>query len=126
MSKLRIKKIEVHEFQFEMLDVGKDYNGFNLVYEKGGRQTGTSYAMKVHTNEGVVGEYVGGDSPGFAEFNMFASYLIGRDPIQRELIYNDVKRAMRKFDKMGMGAIDIALWDLAGKYYGAPVYEMLG
>ena len=126
MSKLRITKIEVHEFQFEMNDVGKDYNGFNLVYEKGGTQTGTSYAMKVHTNEGVVGEYVGGDSPGFAEFNMFADYLIGRDPIQRELIYNDVKRAMRKFDKMGMGAIDIALWDLAGKYYGAPVYEMLG
>ncbi len=126
MSKLRITKIEVHEFQFEMHDVGKDYNGFNLVYEKGGLQTGTSYAMKVHTNEGVVGEYVGGDSPGFAEFNMFAGYLIGRDPTQRELIYNDVKRAMRKFDKMGMGSIDIALWDLAGKLYGAPVYEMLG
>lgn len=126
MSKLRITKIEVHEFTFEMIDVGKDYNGFNLIYEKGGRQTGTSYAMKVHTNEGVVGEYVGGDSPGFAEFNMFAGYLIGRDPTQRELIYNDVKRAMRKFDKMGMGAIDIALWDLAGKYYDAPVYEMLG
>ena len=126
MSKLRITKIEVHEFTFPMQDVGKDYNGFNLVYEPGRQQTGTSYATKVFTNEGATGEYIGGDSPSFAEFNMFASYLIGKDPIQRELIYNDVKRAMRKFDKMGMGQIDIALWDLAGKYYDAPVFEMLG
>jgi L-alanine-DL-glutamate epimerase-like enolase superfamily enzyme len=109
-----------------MQDVGKDYNGFNLVYEPGRQQTGTSYAIKVFTNEGATGEYIGGDSPSFAEFNMFANYLIGKDPIQRELIYNDVKRAMRKFDKMGMGQIDIALWDLAGKYYDAPVFEMLG
>ena len=126
MSKLRITKIEVHEFTFQMQDVGKDYNGFNLIYEPGGQQTGTSYAIKVFTNEGATGEYIGGDSPSFAEFNMFADYLIGKDPIQRELIYNDVKRAMRKFDKMGMGQIDIALWDLAGKYYDAPVFEMLG
>jgi L-alanine-DL-glutamate epimerase-like enolase superfamily enzyme len=126
MSKLRITRIEVHEFTFPMKNVGKDYNGFNLVYEPGGSQNGTSYATRVFTNEGVTGEYVGGDSPSFAEFNMFAGYMIGKDPIQRELIYNDVKRAMRKFDKMGMGQIDIALWDLAGKYYGAPVYELLG
>ena len=84
MSSLRITKIEVHEFTFPMNDVGKDYNGFNLVYEKGGQQTGYAYAMKVHTNEGVTGEYVGGDSPSFAEFNMFAKYLIGKDPLQRE------------------------------------------
>jgi uncharacterized protein with NRDE domain len=81
MSNLRITKIEVHEFTFPMADVGKDYNGFNLVYEKDGMQTG--YAMKVHTNEGVTGEYVRGDSPSFAEFNMFAKYLIGKDPLQR-------------------------------------------
>ena len=126
MSNLRITKIEVHEFTFPMSEVGKDYNGFNLVYEPGGLQTGYAYAMKVHTNEGITGEYVGGDSPSFAEFNMFANYLIGKDPIQRELIYNDVKRAMRKYDKMGLGQIDIALWDLAGKLYNAPIYELLG
>ena len=74
MSNLRITKIEVHEFTFPMADCGKDYNGFNLVYEKGATQTGYAYAMKVHTNEGVTGEYVGGDSPSFAEFNMFAKY----------------------------------------------------
>ena len=126
MSSLRITKIEVHEFTFPMNDVGKDYNGFNLVYEKGSTQTGYAYAMKIHTNEGVTGEYVGGDSPSFAELNMFANYLIGKDPLQRELIYNDVKRAMRKYDKMRLGPVDIALWDLTGKAYDLPVYKMLG
>ena len=42
MSKLRIKKIEVHEFTFPLKDVGKDYNGFNIVYEKGSTLTGTA------------------------------------------------------------------------------------
>ncbi|MFW6195066.1 MAG: enolase C-terminal domain-like protein [Chloroflexota bacterium] len=123
---MRITRIEVDEFQFPLRDVTKDYNGFNLVYKQGETQTGLAYATRVYTNEGVVGEYIGGDSPSFAEFNMFANYLIDKDPLQRELVYNDVKRALRKFDKMGMGPIDIALWDLAGKYYGAPVYELLG
>ena len=101
MSKLRITRIEVHEFKFPLNDVTKDYNGFNLVYKRGATQVGTTYAIKVETNEGVTGEYVGGDSPGFAQFNMFADYLIGKDPIQRELIFNDVKRALRKFAKEG-------------------------
>lgn len=126
MSELRIERIEVHEFTFDMKDMAKDSTGFNLVYKKGGKQRGYRYAMKVHTNEGVTGEYVGGCSPTFAEFNMFAAQLIGRNPLERESIYNDAKRALRKYDKMGMGPIDVALWDLAGKHYGASVSELLG
>ena len=126
MSNLIITSIEVDEFKFPLKDVTKDYNGFNLVYKKNSNQTAVTYALKVFTNQGITGTYIGGDSPSFAQFNMFASYLIGKNPLHRELIYNDVKRALRKFDKMGMGPIDIALWDLAGKYYNAPIYELLG
>ena len=97
MSKLRITKIEVHEFKFPMKDVAKDYNGFNIVYKNGSQGTGFAYVTRVYTNEGVTGEYVGGDSPSFAEFNMFANYLIGMDPTQRELIYNDVKRRYKHY-----------------------------
>ena len=126
MPNLIITSIEVDEFKFPLKDVTKDYNGFNLVYKKNSNQTAVTYALKVFTNQGITGTYIGGDSPSFAQFNMFASYLIGKNPLHRELIYNDVKRALRKFDKMGMGPIDIALWDLAGKYYNAPIYELLG
>lgn len=126
MSNLKIERIEVHEFGFDLKDMAKDYKGFNLVFRKGSRWRSVSYAMRVFTNEGVTGEYVGGCSPTFAEFNMIANYLIGKNPLQRERIYNDVKRALRKYDKMGMGPIDIALWDLAGKFYGSSVSELLG
>ena len=33
---------------------------------------------------------------------------------------------LRKQDKMGIGPIDIALWDLAGKFYDTPVFRLLG
>lgn len=126
MEKLTIDRIEVIEFEFYLEDITRDSSGFNLVYKKGAVETGHSYATRVSTNDGVSGEYVGGCSPTFAEFNMVAAQLIGRNPLSREGIYNDIKRALRKYDKMGMGPIDIALWDLAGKYYGAPISELLG
>jgi L-alanine-DL-glutamate epimerase-like enolase superfamily enzyme len=57
---------------------------------------------------------------------MLAHYLLGRDPLERERIYNDLKRGLRKHDRMGMGPVDIALWDIAGKLYDAPISQMLG
>ena len=57
---------------------------------------------------------------------MLAPHLIGRDPEQREIIYDDLKRELRAYDHMGHGPIDIALWDLAGKKYGAPIAKILG
>ncbi|MFB6191946.1 MAG: enolase C-terminal domain-like protein, partial [Haloarculaceae archaeon] len=31
-----------------------------------------------------------------------------------------------KYDRMGIGPLDIALWDFAGKYHDAPIHELLG
>ena len=47
-------------------------------------------------------------------------------PESREQIYDDLKRELRAYDHMGHGPLDIALWDLAGKKYGAPVARLLG
>ena len=54
---------------------------------------------------------------------MLAPHLLGRDPESREQIYDDLKRELRAYDHMGHGPLDIALWDLAGKKYGAPVAQ---
>ena len=126
MSKLRITSIEVKMARFELPDLGTDPSGYSLIYEPGGKKAVKAYGVKVHTNEGITGEYVGGDAVGFAQFSKFADYLIGKDPTARELIYNDVKRCLRKFDKMGLGLIDIPLWDISGKLYGASLAELLG
>ncbi|ANY09741.1 mandelate racemase [Pseudonocardia sp. HH130630-07] len=109
-----------------MVDFAKHPTGFSLVYEPGSRKPTSAYAIRIYTDDGVVGGYVGGNSVAVAQVAMFGDYLIGKDPLQRELIYNDVKRQLRKFDKMGMGFVDIALWDLAGRTHGASIRTLLG
>ncbi|AUV80360.1 mandelate racemase [Salinigranum rubrum] len=121
-----ITRIESTEFQYELEDVGTDGFGFNLAYEPGTTTVRKLFAVRIHTDEGVTGEYIGGNSPGAAQINTFADYLVGRNPLHREKHWSEVKRALRKYDRMGMGPIDIALWDFAGKYYDAPIHELLG
>ncbi|GAA0249972.1 enolase C-terminal domain-like protein [Haladaptatus pallidirubidus] len=123
---LEITRIESTEFEYPLEDVGTDYHGFNLVYDPGTTTTRKLFAIKIHTDEGVIGEYVGGNSPGAAQINMFANYLIGKNPLHREKHWSEMKRALRKYDRMGIGPIDIALWDIAGKQYNAPIHELLG
>lgn len=125
-SKPIITSVEVHEFWYEVSELGPDYNGFNSVYTPGARQRSTTHLIKINTTAGVSGEFVHGGSSEIGELRMWARYLIGKNALEREKIYNDVKRALRKYDKMSMGMIDIALWDLAGKLYNAPIYELIG
>ena len=127
-NELTITKIEVLTYQFESKDLAMDeyYNGFNLVYKPGSVLTRTSHILRIHTDQGIVGEFAGGSAVDYAQMKMFLPYLIGRNPLKRELFYNDVKRALRKYDRMSMGPVDIALWDIAGKLYDAPVWELLG
>jgi len=126
MTAPKITKIRIHTYQWEVKDLGVDYNGFNQVYEPGARRTATGHVIAIETDQGVTGEYSGGDAASMTQIGGFARYLIGRNPLERELIHQDVKRANRKNDRFGMGPVDCALWDLAGKLYGAPVWQLLG
>ena len=121
-----ITKITSTEFTYEIPDVGTDHHGFNLVYEPGAVTERKLFGLKVHTDEGITGEYVGGNSPGAAQIHTFADYLVGKNPLEREKHWSEIKRALRKYDRMGIGPVDIALWDFAGKYYDAPIHELLG
>ena len=83
--------------------------------------------MKVYTNQGLVGlgEVRDGGSRIYAE--MLKSRILGENPCNVEKLF----RRIRQFGgpaRQGGGVcgIEIALWDLAGKAYGVPVYQMLG
>lgn len=111
----KITKIEVHQFEFQLRDRELRRTAPCPIYKPGAVVSRSASAIRIFTNLGVTGEYVGGSATG-----IFARLLIGRNALDREAIYNDAKRAA------WMSQVDIALWDLAGKFYEAPIHELLG
>jgi len=59
-----------------------------------------------------------------------AASLIGKDPLpiedHFEKLYRDSFWSGGPLHAAGRSAIDIALWDIKGQFYGAPIYQMLG
>ena len=57
----------------------------------------------------------------------FKSMLLGQNPCNVDMIF----RTLKKFGNWGregggVSGIEIALWDLVGKVYGIPCYQLLG
>lgn len=89
--------------------------------------------VEVHTNAGITGLGESG-AWGFLEasaaaVDTFKRYLIGQDPLRIEHHWNYLYRwtHFRGAAIMGaLSAIDLALWDIAGKHLGVPCYQLLG
>lgn len=122
MSEPKITKIEVVSFSDELENLGMDYNGFNAVYEEGSVLKSGGSILRIHTSLGITGEY----PSAHALQGRVADYLLGKNPFEREKIYNDLKRGLRHTDRTAIGLFDVALWDFAGKVYGVPICQMLG
>jgi L-alanine-DL-glutamate epimerase-like enolase superfamily enzyme len=52
--------------------------------------------------------------------------VVGQDPLERERLYQAMWRRNRNTTFRAIGAMDVALWDLAGKAAGMPVHRLLG
>ncbi|MDP0505928.1 MAG: mandelate racemase/muconate lactonizing enzyme family protein [Fusobacterium sp. JB019] len=89
--------------------------------------------VKVMTDEGIYGIGESG-AWGFLDasaeaIESFKSYLIGKNPLNIEQHWQYLYRCyhFRGAAVMaGISAIDIALWDIAGKKYNTPIYNLLG
>lgn len=68
-----ITRIESVEFSYPLDDLGTDEHGFNHVYEPGSVTERKPFAINVHTDTGITGEYVGGTSPGAAQRHCIAA-----------------------------------------------------
>lgn len=60
-----------------------------------------------------------------------APLLIGQDPLNHERLWEDMFWHVRGFGRKGMAfcaisAVDIGLWDLKGKIFNAPLYQLIG
>ncbi len=89
--------------------------------------------VRIKTNEGIIGLGESG-AWGFLEASEktvepFRRYLIGQDPLRIEHHWQYLYRSTHFTGAAIVGAlsaIDIALWDIAGKYLGVPCYQLLG
>ena len=91
--------------------------------------------VRIYTDEGLVG--IGEcfrrqpqTVKTLVEFTL-KPVLVGADPLDTELRWQDMYKAGSAIDMGGvvycaMAGLDIALWDLKGKAFGLPIYQMLG
>ncbi len=94
--------------------------------------------IRVHTDSGIYGDGEAALAYGEADFaavgmlQNLSKLIIGMDPLQHEIIWDKLYRSIfwglngGPVIFAGISAIDIALWDIKGKHYGAPIHELLG
>ena len=97
-------------------------------------RNGHSLFIKVYSNQDLVGHGEAVDAtPGtYHLVKMMAERIKGRNPLNVHRIFEDVRR--QGFFEGAQGgiyvsvltAIESALWDMAGKALGVPVYQLLG
>ena len=83
--------------------------------------------IKIYTNHGIVGYGEVRDASSKTYALMLKSRLIGENPCNVDRLFHKIKQFGGP-SRQGGGAsgVEIALWDLAGKAYGVPLYQLLG
>ena len=93
---------------------------------------------RIYTDQGIYGDgeialsYADVTQSAFTILKDFAGMLIGMDPLQHEVIWQKLYR--QSFFGLnggpitfgGISAFDVALWDIKGKAYNAPLHQLLG
>ena len=83
--------------------------------------------LRIDTNQGIsgYGEVRDGASPSYAL--LLKSRLIGENPCNIDKIFRKIKQfGYHGRQGGGVSGIEMALFDLAGKAYGAPAYQLAG
>lgn len=83
--------------------------------------------LKISTNSELegYGEVRDWSSPSYAK--ILKSRLVGENPCDVDRLFRIIKQfGGQSRQGGGVSGIEVALWDLAGKAYGVPVYELLG
>jgi L-alanine-DL-glutamate epimerase-like enolase superfamily enzyme len=102
--------------------------------EKSGQ---TPVLVRINTDEGIYGYGEAGVS--IANYSLgcvpllhsFGQQIIGMDPLANDVIYNQLINGFWSVGNGGVilaaiSAVDAALWDIKGKYFGVPLYVLLG
>ena len=103
---------------------------------RGGAHTVSPFLLvKIHTDEGIFGIGESSCTPRWSGEDQFtgahlirtylAPLLIGENPLEVELLTQKFRLAFAA-NYFTRAAVEMALWDIAGKAAGKPVFELLG
>jgi L-rhamnonate dehydratase len=98
----------------------------------GSKQVHTSAIyVRIRTAGGIEGLYGPIEKSAAVVVQMeLRPFLIGKDALAGEALWDQMYRSDRQsrdgLFMMGISAVDNTLWDIRGKYYGVPVYRLLG
>ncbi|HEU0295046.1 MAG TPA: mandelate racemase/muconate lactonizing enzyme family protein [Anaerolineales bacterium] len=90
---------------------------------------GENPVIRINTDEGIYGYGQAENTKSYLKPHVlfYKQWLMGEDPTNVERVMMKIRR-MASFKPWGsaVSAIEMALWDIAGKASGLPVYKLLG
>ena len=90
---------------------------------------GNNICLRVKTDKGIDGYSQVEENKDFINVNVpyFRDMIVGCDPTNVEDVMRRIRRlgAFKPWGKL-VSSIEMALWDIAGKEAGVPVYKLLG
>ena len=94
----------------------------------------SAMVVEIECGDGTVG-YGEAFGPPFVNAatidTVYAPLLLGRDPLDRDTLWLEMYNKLRDHGRKGsvieaLSAVDIALWDIAGKHFGVPIHKLAG
>jgi L-alanine-DL-glutamate epimerase-like enolase superfamily enzyme len=83
--------------------------------------------IRIDTNQGVYGLGEVRDIAGYEYAMVLKSRLVGENPLNIDYLFQKIAQFGGGARQAGgVCAVEMALWDIAGKVYNIPVYQMLG
>ena len=83
--------------------------------------------IKLYTNAGIVGYGEVRDAATRTYAAMLKSRLLGENPLNVDKLFRRVKQfGFHSRQGGGVSGVEVALWDIAGKAWGVPCWQLLG
>ncbi len=104
-----------------------------FAYSRAWYGTRTASIVEIVTDEGLTGwgECYGPARLTAAAVESFRPLLVGADPLRSDWLWQEIYARFRDHGQKGvviegLSGVDIALWDLKGKFFNAPVHRLMG
>ncbi len=104
-----------------------------FAYSRARYATRAATIVEITTDDGLTGwgECYGPASLTAAAVRAFRPLLLGEDPLRTDWLWQEIYARFRDHGQkgvviQGLSGVDIALWDLKGKFFGVPVHRLMG